>query len=123
MARASMTPWRMSPSRCFAFLLLVLAGAACSRQAEPPPAETSAAPAVAAVPAALRVEALATPSAAGSAQPGLAVDSQGRALLSWLEPVATGGRALRFSTWDVDHWSEARTIVQGEDLLANWADT
>ncbi len=71
----------------------------------------------------MSVEPLASPAGAGSAQPGLALDGAGRALLSWLEPLPAGGKALRFARWEGDRWSEPRTIVEGDDLLANWADT
>jgi len=57
--------------------------------------------------------------------------SSGRVLLSWLEPVAGHGHALRFATLgspDADArshrltWSPARTVTKTSDLLVNWAD-
>lgn len=43
------------------------------------------------------------------------------AVLSWLEP-SERGRALRFSLLTNGRWSDARTVVEGEDLFSNWAD-
>ena len=105
----------MTATRLLVASTLALMLASCSRPPEPLPP-------VAPAPA-LRVESLATPAGAGSAQPSLALDARGRALLSWLEPLPTGGKALRFATFEGDHWSPALSIVEGAGLLANWADT
>jgi hypothetical protein len=68
----------------------------------------------------LRVEALATPAAAGSAQPQLSVSSRG-VLLSWVEKA--GDRAtLKFSERTADGWSTPGTVVSGTDWFVNWAD-
>lgn len=115
----------MTATRRLAAWILALTLASCSRPPEPlPPVAPTPVPAAAPAPApALRVESLATPAGAGSAQPSLALDARGRALLSWLEPLEAGGKALRFATFEEDHWSPARSIVEGKGLLANWADT
>lgn len=65
-----------------------------------------------------------TPAAAGSMGSCLALGPDGAAHLSWLEPVAGGGWAMKFSRFDASRaaWQETRTVVQNADLLANWAD-
>jgi hypothetical protein len=71
-------------------------------------------------PWALRVEALATPAAAGSAQPQLSVSSRG-VLLSWIEKtddLAT----LKFSERTPGGWSAPRAVASGTDWFVNWAD-
>jgi hypothetical protein len=68
----------------------------------------------------LRVEALVSPAAAGSAQPQLSVSRRG-VVLSWIEQ--TGDRAtLRFSERTASGWSAARTVASGTDWFVNWAD-
>lgn len=57
----------------------------------------------------------------GSLAPEVTLGGDGRAYLSWLEP-DSGGHALRFVTFDDAGWSVPRTVVRGDDLLANWAD-
>ena len=61
------------------------------------------------------------PAAPGSAQPNLALGGDGSVYLSWIE---TSGEdhALRFSSWQGDAWSPARTIAAGRDWFVNWAD-
>jgi hypothetical protein len=63
-----------------------------------------------------------SPAKAGSAQPFLSTMTDGRILLSWLEP--TGGRkfALKFATLAGDRWSAPQTITSREDFFVNWAD-
>ena len=53
--------------------------------------------------------------------PELTVGGDGRAYLSWLETSGTG-HALRFAVYDDSGWSVARTVAQGDNWLANWAD-
>jgi hypothetical protein len=68
------------------------------------------------------VRELDSPAAAESLAPSLAVASDGRAFLSWLEP-RERGHALRFAARAADgSWSEPRTIAEGERFFANWAD-
>ena len=46
--------------------------------------------------------------------------------MSWIEPTADSGHALKFSVLTVSSstaaWSAPRTIAQGKDFLVNWAD-
>src|SRR5215210_2844633 len=58
----------------------------------------------------------------GSAEPFLSASGDSL-LLSWLEPVAKTDRvALRFARMRNESWSAARTVVERNDLLVNWAD-
>jgi hypothetical protein len=63
-----------------------------------------------------------SPAGAGSGEPNLYVSADNRVYLSWIEPATDKRRALRFAVRNGTKWSEARTIVEGENLLANWAD-
>ena len=66
---------------------------------------------------------LASPAPAGAAEPFLAGTRDGGVLLSWLEPVGGSENvALRFARFHGEQWSAPRTIVQRNDLVANWAD-
>ncbi|MGN6113139.1 MAG: sialidase family protein [Luteimonas sp.] len=110
--------------RRLAFLLLPLALAACHRGGPGAAASTaSAAPADPAAPVAVHEWPL--PSAVGSAQPDVAVTPDGRLLLSWINRVEGRRNALQFVAMAEDgHWqSAARTIVVGNSLMANWANT
>ena len=62
-----------------------------------------------------------SPAGPGSAEPNLALGRDGSLYLSWIE---TSGEdhALRFSSWQGDAWSPARTIATGRDWFVNWAD-
>lgn len=64
---------------------------------------------------------LASPAAAGSLYPHLAVAADGPVVMSWLQPVA-GGHELKFATWQGSSWSAARTAAAGHDWFVNWAD-
>jgi hypothetical protein len=68
----------------------------------------------------LRVEAVVSPAAAGSAQPQLSVSSRG-VLLSWIETTGTQA-TLRFSERNGNAWSAAQTVASGSDWFINWAD-
>ena len=72
-------------------------------------------------PAVLAFDSIASPAAPGSAEPNLAVASDGRVYMTWLEP-ADSGHALRFATLDGKQWSQAQTIRAGRDFFVNWAD-
>jgi hypothetical protein len=68
------------------------------------------------------------PAAPGAASPQLAPDGDGL-LLSWLEPRASegtdggaAGHRLRFARFAGGSWSEPRTVAEGDDFFANWAD-
>jgi hypothetical protein len=74
----------------------------------------------AALPWPIEIKALASPAAAGSAQPQLTVSPRG-ALLSWIErdgAIAT----LKWSERAADGWSAPRTVASGADWFVNWAD-
>ena len=64
------------------------------------------------------------PSSPGSAQPNLVATDDGRLLLTWINSVPGRRNALRFAALGENgRWSsEARTVVVGDALLANWAD-
>ncbi|TAK38827.1 MAG: exo-alpha-sialidase [Lysobacteraceae bacterium] len=64
------------------------------------------------------------PSSPGSAQPNLVATDDGRLLLTWINSVAGRRNALRFAALGENgRWSsEARTVVVGDALMANWAD-
>lgn len=63
------------------------------------------------------------PAGPGAMAPSLAAGADGSALASWLEPRSQGGHRLRFARRGGDGlWSEARTIAEGDDWFANWAD-
>jgi hypothetical protein len=66
-------------------------------------------------------EPLASPAAAGSAEPNLTVAPDGRIYMSWLEP-ADSGHALRFAILNGRSWSQPRTVRTGRDFFVNWAD-
>jgi hypothetical protein len=71
--------------------------------------------------ASLRVQTLAFPGAAGSAQPRFAAATDGTPVLSWLEP-AGDGVALRFATFAAGAFGAPREVASGDDLFVNWAD-
>jgi hypothetical protein len=72
-------------------------------------------------PARVLADSMPSPGGPGSAQPNLAVDEQGRVILSWLEP-ADSGYAMRLSVHDGQRWSQIRTVVARRDFFVNWAD-
>jgi hypothetical protein len=58
-----------------------------------------------------------------SGQPQLAVDAQGRVVVSWLERIGNGPRyAFKYSFRVGDGWGPARTIVERDNFFVNWAD-
>lgn len=52
----------------------------------------------------------------------LTSDAKGGAYLSWIDPLAGGGHALRYSRWNGAAWSSANTIASGQGWFVNWAD-
>ena len=58
----------------------------------------------------------------GAVAPRLVLDAEGRPVLTWVEPTATG-HALRLSRWTGDGWSPADIRAEGADWFVNWADT
>jgi len=73
-------------------------------------------------PAAPSVTQLTAPAVPGAGEPNLAVGSDGRVLLSWLEPASPKGHVLRFSTRGPQGWSAPKTIARGTNWFANPAD-
>lgn len=61
------------------------------------------------------------PAAAGALGLDLRSDGDG-AVATWLEPTEGESHAIRLATLEGDQWSEPITIVEGSDLIANWAD-
>jgi len=109
-------------------LLCVLALAGGCRPAPAPPAaadeDTVAASAPAKAAPAWRVADWPLPANAAAAQPDLIAAPDGGWLLSWIEPGARGGHALKFARAGRDgHWDAPRTIAAGDDWFVNWADT
>ena len=99
---------RMKGLRCVATVGAVFLAASM-------PARTDTLPSVRELPA---------PAIAGSGQPSLAVASDGRFLLSWIEPIAGKGHRLRFASRakGTGTWSEPLTIAEGANWFVNWAD-
>ena len=62
-----------------------------------------------------------SPPGLASGQPNLAIGPGGEIYLSWIE-TGKGSPALKFATRKGDNWSQPQTIVQGEDLMVNYAD-
>ena len=58
----------------------------------------------------------------GSGEPNLFAASDGRAFLTWLEPVGADGYALRFAARDAGEWSEPVSVVESGQFFVNWAD-
>jgi hypothetical protein len=65
---------------------------------------------------------VATPAGDGSRFPNLAGGPAAPLVMSWLEPAADGGFALRYSTWSGGSWTGPRTVAEGRDWFINWAD-
>jgi hypothetical protein len=71
----------------------------------------------------LAVRDLPSPAKPASGQPNLAVSSDGRVFLSWIEPAGEKRHALRFAERrSGGAWSEPRTIAEGAGWFVNWAD-
>lgn len=68
------------------------------------------------------VTTLASPAAADSMAPHLAVTPAGEAVLSWLEPASAGTHAVKYAILGNDAWSAPRVIATGDDWFVNWAD-
>jgi len=62
------------------------------------------------------------PAAAGSRYPHLAASPEGTPVMSWLEPTADGGFALRYSAWVGSKWTRPGIVSSGRDWFVNWAD-
>jgi len=102
---------RTSPPRSGALLPVLVAAAMAGCARAMPPAE------------ALRtsLRELPSPAPATSAQPQLAVGSDGRVYLSWLEKT-DGGHRFQLASLEGERWSDPRSIAEGDRFFANWAD-
>lgn len=70
-----------------------------------------------------RVTEIPSPAGAGSAEPNVVVAPDGTVYLSWIEPMAPRGHALKLSTLGSDgNWTAPRTIATGDNWFVNWAD-
>lgn len=69
-----------------------------------------------------QVRELPSPAGTGSGQPNLAVASDGRVYLSWIERLGEGRFSLRFSKLEKEKWSAPQTIAEGSKWFVNWAD-
>ena len=58
----------------------------------------------------------------GSGEPNLFATADGRAMLTWFEESAPGTHALKVAVREGGSWTEAQTIVQGDQFFVNWAD-
>ena len=60
----------------------------------------------------------------GAGQPDLALAPDGRVLLSWINSTPGRRPAVQMAEWYPDrHWEGPRTVVVGNALFVNWADT
>ncbi len=66
------------------------------------------------------VQAISSPSGAGSRTPYL-ISSATRLYMTWLEE-KSDSQALKFATYDGRSWSKPSTIVSGVPFFVNWAD-
>lgn len=78
--------------------------------------------AVAATRAQSTVTPLATPAGPDGGMYSLATGGDGRTYLVWIDPLAAGGHALRFSRLEGARWSAPATIATGANWFVNWAD-
>jgi hypothetical protein len=67
------------------------------------------------------LEQLDSPADSVSAEPYLFTDKNGLVYLSWIEK-AREKSLLKFSVFNNEKWSEAKTITSGSDWFVNWAD-
>lgn len=58
----------------------------------------------------------------GAGEPYLYATSDGRAVLTWLEPSGGERHALRLAVRGPAGWSEPRTVVESDRFFVNWAD-
>ncbi len=109
-------PTRGDLSRAgFTLLAFTLMLAACSVQPGSQPQDPDA-PAV----ARSGIRFIDPPSGSGAMAPSLTTGQDG-ALLSWLEPTASG-HTLYFAEFAGESWSAPLQIASGEAFFANWAD-
>lgn len=68
------------------------------------------------------VEVLATPVGHDSGMYALTTGANRETYLTWLEPAAGGGHALKFARFDGRGWAAPTRIAQGANWFVNWAD-
>ena len=68
------------------------------------------------------VQVLATPAGPDSGMSSLATAADGRTYLVWIEPLPSGGHALKFSRFEGAAWQPAVDIARGSNWFVNWAD-
>ncbi len=74
-------------------------------------------------PTPLTIVPLPSPAADGAAEPFVAADEDGAAVLSWLERQADSTVALKVARLGPEGaWSAPREVVRRDDLFVNWAD-
>jgi hypothetical protein len=93
---------------CLAAVLISCGHTATNTESKPAPVES--------------VREIPSPAGMDSAQPNLATGPDGTTYLSWIENTDDGVPILKFATAKGDKWSDAQTIVKGEDLVVNYAD-
>jgi hypothetical protein len=97
-------------------ILALTTGLLLACGAEPPPAPTLIGE--------QRIEAWPLPIQDGAGQPDLTTAPDGRVLLTWITTAAGRRPALQMAEWYADeHWEGPRTVVVGNALFVNWADT
>ncbi len=92
-----------------------MAAAGCAPESESPLSEASPTSAS---------SSLDPPAIDGAFAPELWADDAGLAM-TWLEPLGETreeGHRVRFASLDGESWSAPVTVVEGQDLFANWAD-
>ncbi|MBO6934844.1 MAG: TlpA family protein disulfide reductase [Deltaproteobacteria bacterium] len=103
-------------------ILFVLATTGCSVcDSRRPEASTAADPSTGDPGEAFDWLSLDPPAGAGALGLDLRADGEG-VTATWLEPGEGESHAIRLATLEGDRWSEAITVVEGDDLIANWAD-
>ncbi len=63
-----------------------------------------------------------SPAPAGSNTPHLALDANGRVLLSWTQRRPDSTVAIQMATWNGTAWDSTRTIADNRQFFVNWAD-
>jgi hypothetical protein len=63
-----------------------------------------------------------SPAPAGSNTPHLALDADGRVLLSWTQRRPDSTVAIQMATWNGTTWDSTRTIADNRQFFVNWAD-
>ena len=58
----------------------------------------------------------------GGREPNLDATSDGRVVMSWWEMTGDRSHALKVAVRSGGAWSEARTVVEGDQFFVNWAD-